>query len=823
MRTTKLFAAILAAGLLFSGCRQDEDYLLPDIKVWTESVDFAQQSAQQTVDLTATRDWMVRSKPDWIAVDPERGPASNDPQRVTITVLDNAGYNRTGEVLFSIGLAKAGVNIVQAGAMGEKSLGKGTLEEPYTVEGAIAYVSSLEADVQTTENIYISGVIGTITEEFGSYGNATFHIKDKDSDATFYVYRTLYLGNKKWTSSDTQIKEGDEVTICGLVVNYRGNTPETVINKSFIYMLNGESKGNGGGGGTGTPSGTGTQADPYNVAAAREAVANLTWTSNDDYQTTDDVYVKGIISKIADNGSYGESGTYGNASFYLKDEDSDADFYVFRALYLGNKKYTSGTDIKVGDEVVICGKLMNYRGNTPETVAGKAFLYSLNGTTEGGGNGGGGGTGTPSGTGTQADPYNVAAAREAVANLTWTSNDDYQTTEDVYVKGKISKIADKGTFGESGTYGNASFYIKDEGADAEFYAFRILYLGNKKYESGTDIKVGDEVVICGKLMNYRGNTPETVAGKAYLYSLNNTTEGGSGGNEGGGGNGEANGAGTLDNPYNAAGAAAAVANLTWTSTTDYQKTEDVYVKGKICKIAEKGTYGESGTYGNASFYISDDGKDSGTTFYVFRALYLGNEKYASGTDIKVGDEVVIKGKLMNYKGTTPETVAGEAYLYSLNGKTDGGNSGGGGDNGGGDNGGGSGDANGTGTLDNPYNAAGAAAAVANLTWTANDNYQTTDEVYVKGKICEIASKGTFGESGTYGNASFYISDDGKTGGTKFYIFRTLYLGNKKYESGTDIKVGDEVIIKGKLMNYKGNTPETEGNKSYLYSLNGKTE
>ena len=68
----------------------------------------------------------------------------------------------------------------------------------------------------------------------------------------------------------------------------------------------------------------------------------------------------------------------------------------------------------------------------------------------------------------------------------------------------------------------------DDGAEgAELYAYRILYLGNKKYTSGTDIKVGDEVVICGELMNYRGNTPETVSNAAYLYSLNG--EGGGGG------------------------------------------------------------------------------------------------------------------------------------------------------------------------------------------------------------------------------------------------------------------------------------------------------
>ncbi len=96
------------------------------------------------------------------------------------------------------------------------------------------------------------------------------------------------------------------------------------------------------------------------------------------------------------------------------------------------------------------------------------------------------------------------------------------------MKGKISKIASKGTFTEGGSYGNASFYISDDGTETnEFYCYRILYLGNKKFEEGqTDIKVGDEVVICGKLMNYKGNTPETVSGKAYLYSLKSAPGGG---------------------------------------------------------------------------------------------------------------------------------------------------------------------------------------------------------------------------------------------------------------------------------------------------------
>lgn len=128
--------------------------------------------------------------------------------------------------------------------------------------------------------------------------------------------------------------------------------------------------------------------------------------------------------------------------------------------------------------------------------------------------------------GSKDNPYTVAEAIDAVKDLTWTSNTEYDKTGDVHVKGIISRIVSYGTYTESGTYGNASFYISDDGTqNNEFYCFRILYFDKKKHEEGeTDIKVGDDVVICGKLMNYKNGTPETVSGDAYLVSLNGKTE-----------------------------------------------------------------------------------------------------------------------------------------------------------------------------------------------------------------------------------------------------------------------------------------------------------
>ena len=548
--------------------------------------------------------------------------------------------------------------------------GSGTVADPYNVAAAIEYTQSLEAGTESPSNIYIKGIISSIREEYTTqYGNGTFYISDDGSAKTqFLVYRALYLKNKKFSASDTQIQVGDSVIICGIVTNYNG-TLETQQNKAYLYALNGAGGGGGGGGTSGEAKGSGTLEDPYNPAGAADAVKNLTWTSNDVYDTTGDVYVKGKISRIADKGTFTEGGNYGNASFYISEDGTEnGEFYCFRILYLGNKKFESGkTDIKVGDEVIICGQLMNYRGNTPETVAGKAYLYSLNGKTEGGGGGGGTG-GDAKGSGTLTDPYNPAGAADAVKNLTWTSNDNYETTGDVYVKGKISRIADKGTFTEGGTYGNASFYISEDGTqNGEFYCFRILYLGNKKFEPGnTDIKVGDEVIVYGQLMNYRGNTPETVAGKAYLYSLNGKTDSSGGG--GGGGSDEVKAVTIAE--FNAA----SVSNDVW-----YKLTGTV----KNLKDGDK--------YGNF------DLEDATGSVYVYGLLAeKGGEKQkfqdlVAAKGIQNGSKITIIGNRGDYQGKIEVL---NAYFVSIEG-----GGGGGGDT-----------PSGAGSYSNPYSVSAAIAA-----------------------------------------------------------------------------------------------------------------
>ena len=403
-------------------------------------------------------------------------------------------------------------------------------------------------------------------------------------------------------------------------------------------------------------NGDGSKTNPYNVEGVIAFVTAL-----GDKESENNVYVKGKISAISEE----YSTQYGNGAFTISDDGTteSPQFTAYRVLYLGNKKFASGdTQIKVGDDVILYGKVVNYKGNTPETAQGAAFLFSLNGVDKGGD---GGSTGDAKGTGTLEDPYNPAGAAAAVASLTWTDKDNYEKTEPVYIKGKISKVTT--SFEASGSYGNASFTIVDEtDGTGSFEVFQTYYLGNRQWKTGdTEIKENDVVIVYGPIMNYKGNTPETVGkGASYIYSLNGTTDGGGQG----GGTGTPSGTGVKDDPFNVAAAIAKAKETGETVTAD-----EYYIKGTVSTVSL------SAQFKNADLDLVD--AEGGEVFKAFRIKGFDGADITGTEPIKKGDVVVVCGKIVNFKGNTPETDQG-GKLITWNDKTSfDGQGGGGGDTG----------------------------------------------------------------------------------------------------------------------------------------------
>ena len=282
----------------------------------------------------------------------------------TLTAVIKDGFNGYSKLVI-----KSMLKIILDNEQG----GLGILESPMSPNQANVIAGTLEKGQTSEEDYYIKGKIASIKYEFSAqYGTATFFISaDGQNDFTFQCYSVYYLENKPWVEGDTQIKVGDEVIICGKVVNYNGNTPETASKKAYIYSLNGKTKEEGGN----------DNPDPWvNTINVTEALAIISDLA-DGKTTAEEYIVNGIVSAVDEI-----SVDYGNATFDIVDNANDQSaLKVFRAKDAEGQKITNAELVKVGDEVVVQGKLQKYVKSgviTPE-VAQNGKILTVNGQSTG--------------------------------------------------------------------------------------------------------------------------------------------------------------------------------------------------------------------------------------------------------------------------------------------------------------------------------------------------------------------------------------------------------------------------------------------------------
>lgn len=383
--------------------------------------------------------------------------------------------------------------------------GTGTAADPYNSVAVANYCKTLEAGVESDKEVYIKGKVVSIKEQFStSFGNGSFYIADDETSEKFYIFRSLYLGNRKWTTNDPELKEGDEVVVCAKVMNYMGNTPETVANKTYLVSLNGKTAG-----GTtpdtptaGEAKGDGTAANPFNSVAAQKYTAAL----EAGVVTDKEFYIKGKVQSVKEQ----FSAAFGNGSFYIADDANSTQFYIFRIYYFGGEKWKEGDmTLKEGDEIVVCAKLVNYMGNTPETNQG-GKLISVNGKT----NGEGGGTpDTPSkpdtpatGEGLTIDGTTVTLSN-AAATTTGTSVELNLNTLGLANQAAVEtvKFSDGSTvtFDANGQENGPKFYTNTKGVR--------VYANNKLIFKGIK-KIKQIVMTCDSYngINYVGNATATI-------------------------------------------------------------------------------------------------------------------------------------------------------------------------------------------------------------------------------------------------------------------------------------------------------------------------
>ncbi len=579
MKLKYLLSFVLGA-LLFAGCSDDNTIgTLGEISLSKTYLSIPEGGGNDTVTINAAADWAFQ-KSVVIGKDADKKDLLAElPTWLTASTL--SGEAGKTQVVFHADATNGGREQVLQIGVGDKT------QFLIVRQGSLEAVTATCAEVLAGPDGKTYRTSGTVTDIANTtYGN--FYINDGTGEV--YVYGTLDADGKEKNFSSLGIEKGDIVTIEGPKTTY-GSTVELVnvtvlkIQKSLVkvvsstenvipaaggeYQVKVAYKGSGvypeiaeeaqswlhvaktqfiagvpskietnpadtavvtfrASGNTGaartadvtfTSSNStnsssvkvqvgqaglsGTKAVPFTVD---EAIAYIKTLGNNTSAT--EVYIKGYVSQFASNGQFGA--TYGNGSFWMSEDgqyndDYDKDFEAFRVKWLGNQKWAAGNgQLAPGAEVVVCATVKMYNG-VAETANG--YVYSVNGVTT-----------DANGIGTAATPFNALGAIAAA---------HAGTAANVYVAGKISKIANNGTF--NANYGNASFYISSDGTYADdkakdFEAFRVLYLGNRKWVEGdAQIAEGDNVTIYGPLTVYNG-TAETPGNKAYIVNLNGRTE-----------------------------------------------------------------------------------------------------------------------------------------------------------------------------------------------------------------------------------------------------------------------------------------------------------
>lgn len=490
----KYFFGILLSALLMIGCQSDDVTLgsLSNIALDKTYVTIPESGGSVTVNVSATENWTLSELPDWLTANVTSGSAGDT--KLTLSAEAVSG-GREQELTISIG-NNSQVLMVRQGSL----------------EAATATCAEVIAGADG-KTYRVKGTCTSIANT--TYGN--WYLQDETGEV--YIYGTLYNGQEKMFTS-LGIEEGDVVEVEGSKTTYGTtvelvNVTVVSIEKSLVKVVTPDTIMPAKGGelelkvaykGSGaypeissdcldwihyasTEYISGESADTAvvkfsiaeNTGVQRSGAINFKSSNSSTASTvtytvsqegvggtiekpytvaeaikaaqggTGEVYVKGIICAEPSI-----STSYGNATYYISDDGTDANsLQIFRGYYLNNEKFTAEDQLKVGDEVIVVGKLVTYNGQA-EMNSGN-YIYAKSGTVA------------------------------YVLNF-GTDGETYT------VKGTVKSM-------KSTTYGN--YYIEDE--TGEIYIYGTLDAdGNSKNFESFGIVEGDIIEVKGARSTYNG-------------------------------------------------------------------------------------------------------------------------------------------------------------------------------------------------------------------------------------------------------------------------------------------------------------------------------
>ena len=254
--------------------------------------------------------------------------------------------------------------------IGEGTKSGNTVEAKITVPAGTETLTLTFANT-TSNNARLDNILlyqGVAKKPAGlSWGTASRTVTIGSAENLFPTLANANKLNVKYSSSDEKvatINEKGEVTLVAagetdITAEFAGNDEYEAQSVTYALTVKAAS----------TVDITNTPETAYTVAKALELIE-----AGEGLDAK--VYVKGIISSISE-----VSTQYGNATYNISDNGkAENELIIYRGYYLGEKdnKFTAKDQIKVGDVVVLYGKLVNYN-NTKKQMT-NSYIYTLNGT-----------------------------------------------------------------------------------------------------------------------------------------------------------------------------------------------------------------------------------------------------------------------------------------------------------------------------------------------------------------------------------------------------------------------------------------------------------
>ena len=121
MKLKHLLPCFLTAVFALVSCNgfEDIEYLgIPKISLSEVEMMFDVSGGDEELTIKANRPWKIETFADWVIVDPDSGEIPSGEQTVTVSVLENAGYDRVASLTFTLGMRKKILTVSQAGELG---------------------------------------------------------------------------------------------------------------------------------------------------------------------------------------------------------------------------------------------------------------------------------------------------------------------------------------------------------------------------------------------------------------------------------------------------------------------------------------------------------------------------------------------------------------------------------------------------------------------------------------------------------------------------------------------------------------------------------